>query len=263
MTIEIIHGDCLGLPPENAAQFDCMITDPPYSAHVHKNATSHSGVRGARHRDLGFEHLSNQLRDQILRFAGRVKRWSVIYSDIEGFGEWCSDTNYIRGIPWVRWSMPQLSGDRPPQGAEMIALFWGSQTGRKSWNGPGNLTHLAHKALRGEGKHKCAKPLDQVLDLVSWFSNPGEVLFDACSGSGTTALAAAILGRSCIAYEISEEWAQRARDRVDAYTKFGRLDYLDDAVRYRRWLDSQKTAEEDKIRRELHTAKIRAKLDCR
>ena len=42
--------------------------------------------------------------------------------------------------------------------------------GRKRWSGPGNLTHLAHLALRGEGKHKAEKPLDQALDLVSFFS---------------------------------------------------------------------------------------------
>jgi site-specific DNA-methyltransferase (adenine-specific) len=50
--------------------------------------------------------------------------------------------------------------------------------------------------LRGEDKHKAEKPLDQALDLVEWFSDEGETVFDPFAGSGTIGLACRILGRS-------------------------------------------------------------------
>lgn len=204
------------------ALFDVMIADPPYSEHVHKSATSAArpGEAHPRHRDLGFVHLSAKLRGTIADFAARVRRWSLIYSDGESTHRWRQDAveagaTYIRTVPWVRWSMPQLSGDRPPQGWEPVSLFWGSQKGKKTWSGPGNLTHLGHKCLRGEDKHKAEKPLDQMLDLVSWFTNVGDVVLDPCAGSGTVALACKLLGRSCVAYEINPEWVERANRRVD------------------------------------------------
>src|SRR5579872_125018 len=162
---------------------DVMITDPPYRAHVHKAATSHSHIRGARHRDLGFDHLDEGLRKWTCEVAAACKRWSVIHTDTESVGAWAAGlaaagATYIRAVPWVRWSMSQLSGDRPPQGHEMIVVAYGCGVGKKHWNGPGNLTHLAHLCLRGEGKHKAEKPLDQLLDLVTWFSDKGETVID-------------------------------------------------------------------------------------
>lgn len=217
--MQVIQGNSIELFEGN---YDVMIVDPPYSKHVHKNAVSQSTSRGARPRDLGFEHLSDELREFIAHVAATsIKRWSLIYSDIEGLHDWrvsCinAGAKYIRPIPWVRWSMPQLSGDRPPTGCEFVTAYWGNQKGKKSWNGPGNLTHLAHKCLRGEGKHKAEKPLDQVLDLVSWFSNPGEHILDLCAGAGTVGLACKLLGREYTGFELDEHWVQVANTRLNS-----------------------------------------------
>ncbi len=256
----IINADCREADP---TEFDAMLADPPYSAHVHKNATSQSAKGGTRFRDLGFDSLSDELRHAIAGFAALVKRWSVVYSDVEGLQSWRSDcvaagASYIRAMPWVRWSMPQLSGDRPPQGFELVTAYWGSQKGRKSWNGPGSLTHLDHKALRGEGKHRTEKPLDQALDLVSWFTNPGERVLDPCAGSGVVGLACKILGREYVGYEIDEKWAANAATRIEANGLSSR-----DEERYQRWLVSSAAQMEASAKRKAHTAKVRAKLSAK
>lgn len=238
--IEIYTGPCADLL-DLVPTFDVMIVDPPYRAHVHKAATSQSAKGGTRLRDLGFAHLTPQLRRTIAGFVPLIRKWSLVYSDVESTNVWrhschaakaallgkrrCPE-NYIRSIPWVRWSMPQLSGDRPTTGHEMLTCYWGSQRGKKSWNGPGNLTALRHeeadappvdvlehKALRGDDKHKCEKPLDQALDLVEWFSEPGDTVFDPTCGSGTIGVACAILGRNFVGCEIDPDWAARAELR--------------------------------------------------
>lgn len=255
--ITILNCDCTELDAEIISTIDTMLVDPPYCEHVHKSATSQSPKGGTRHRHLGFDHLAEPLRAWIAKAAATVKKWSVVYSDIESINDWraaclAAGATYIRPIPWIRWSMPQLSGDRPTTGCEMLTCYWGAQRGRKSWNGPGNLIvyrhedadappvdELVHKALRGDGKHKCEKPLDQMLDLVDWFSDPEDTVFDPCVGSGTTALACAILGRDFIGCELDADWTEKASERVAQYQDAGKLSERD-TERLRRYHDAKK-----------------------
>lgn len=267
MTHIVYNESCIG---KSALGYEGMICDPPYAAHVHENTTSQSKVRGTRHNDLGFDSLSDELRDQIAKFTNEVKKWSLIYSDVEGLSNWktaCESLGgtYIRPMAWVRWSMPQLSGDRAPQGFELVTSYWGNQKGRKHWSGPGNLTHLSHKCLRGEGKHKTEKPLDQLLDLVNWFTDPGDKILDPCAGSGTTGLACKILGREFVGYEINKEWTDKANDRINKCNidLDGKVSGLSDRdqERYNRWLVTNEELRKDKERIRKHTDKVRETLD--
>lgn len=242
---------------------DVMITDPPYRPHVHKATTScaaHGTRKGVRQNDLGFASLSDDLRMWTCGLASRVRRWSAVLTDIESVGAWAdgfaaAGATYVRAIPWVRWSMPQLSGDRPPQGSEMIVLAWGSAPGRKSWNGPGNLTHFKNLCLRGAGKHPAEKPLDLILDLVQWFSNEGEMVVDPFAGSGTTGVAATLLKRRFVGAEQDEAWAKKANARVLAVPGLSPRDQ----DRFDTWSALWLTRKEDAERRAATTAKARAR----
>jgi hypothetical protein len=81
-------------------------------------------------------------------------------------------------------------------------------------------------------KHDTEKPLDLMLDMVSWFSNPGETVFDPCAGAGTTGLACRLLGRSFWGCELIEKWASVATARLT-----GSLSERD-LERVSRWLTS-------------------------
>lgn len=216
----ILHGDALEVVRlADVEACDVMMTDPEYSAHTHNSAISRSGKRGTRKREFGFEHMTPLSRGWLAAAAARVKRWSVMYQDVEEswrLREACVEhgVEYVRTLPWVRWSMPQLSGDRPAQGFEHVLVFHPS--GPKRWNGPGNLVELDHKRLSGEEKHKAEKPLDQALDLVAYFSDPGECVFDPRAGAGTFGLACRLLGRDYVGVERSDKWAAHAEARLRA-----------------------------------------------
>lgn len=238
--IEVINCDALDVPLDVIESCHVLVSDFPYSAHVHASAVStRTGGAGVRKRDFGFEHLSPALRARGAKAAARVSRWSVIFSDHEGTHEWrvacvAAGAEYIRTVPWIRWSQPQISGDRPGQGSEAVLLFHATSRGRpikKHWNGSGGLTHFSERCLRGEDKHPTEKPLDLMLALVSAFSDPGETILDLAAGSGTTALACRILDRNCIAIEINPRWADHGRARVnsDLATR--------DRDRLREWID--------------------------
>lgn len=65
------------------------------------------------------------------------------------------------------------------------------------------------------GEHPTQKPLALIKDLISTYSNEGDTVLDSCLGSGTTLLAAQELGRKGIGIEISEEYCEIARKRLN------------------------------------------------
>ena len=235
-TIQVVGcASSLALPIGYASDFDVMIADAPYREHVHATAISQSKSRGTRKRDLGFVSLTRAARRAVARWSSEVRRWSVAYSDVE-HANWLSlaaqahGTDYVRTVPWVRWSAPYLPGTAPPQGFESILLFHPKTP--RHWNGPGNLTHFDHSALRGEDKHKAEKPLDQALDLVSFFSDAGERVFDPFAGSAVVGMACRILQRGYVGYENDPEWAARGNARLS-----GPLSPRD-RDRLLRWIDA-------------------------
>ena len=62
--------------------------------------------------------------------------------------------------------------------------------------------------------HPTQKPVGALMPLVMVFSQVGDVILDPFAGSGSTAVAAAMLGRHYIAIELSAEYARIARDRL-------------------------------------------------
>ena len=70
-----------------------------------------------------------------------------------------------------------------------------------------------------EAKHPCPKPLALMLKLIEHFSNEGDLILDPFCGSGTTCVAAKRLGRDYIGIDISPEYCEIARKRLEAEEK--------------------------------------------
>jgi len=214
----IIHANVLEVSPDLVASCDVMLTDPPYAPHVHEHAmSSRTAGAGPVKRVLGFGALTPELRAYLALCAAIIPRWSIVFSDLESTHLWrdamaAAGVEYIREVPWVRWSQPQISGDRPPSGAEAVLHFHGRA--KKSWNGPGGLVCYDSRAMRCANKHPTEKPLDLALTLVSSFSDVGETLFLPCEGRGTFAQACRLLGRDCVAVELDAVWACDAEIRT-------------------------------------------------
>lgn len=226
------------------AEGDHMICDPPYSPNVHEDATSvnapaESGGKGVIHRDLGFAPLDIKLQLTLAWLAARQRRWSLLFSDFEGIAPpvhpasltdpigWLVALDryaveHVRTVPWLRWTQPQLSGDRPAQGGEAILVCHRMAVGakggrkplRKAWNGSGGTAHYDARCLRGSDKCRAEKPWDLMLSLVSDFTDRGNLVVDPTAGHGTTGLACRFLGRRFLG---CEEHAGRARVAAERY----------------------------------------------
>ena len=75
-----------------------------------------------------------------------------------------------------------------------------------------NVFSYANACLKT--KHPTEKPLPFIELLVSVSSNPGDLIVDPFMGSGTTAVAAKLLGRTFLGFELEEEYIEMARERL-------------------------------------------------
>lgn len=237
----IVHGDCLDvlreLPDRSVAH---VITDPPYSDHVHTK--SRAGARkvpltdGAgrmprsaisRAVDLGFDAITGeQIVESADQFARLVNRWTLVFSNVELAHRWreeltASGLDYVRTGVWVKEGCtPQFTGDRPAAGHEEITIC--HQPGRKRWNGGGTRgvwtfpIELNRGGAHGPRLHTTPKPVPLMMELVRLFTDPGDIVLDPYCGAGATGVACLRLGRRFIGVELREDVARTAADRLVA-----------------------------------------------
>lgn len=64
------------------------------------------------------------------------------------------------------------------------------------------------------GKHPAEKPISMLMHAIEATTYPGDIVLDCFAGSGSTALAAASLGRRSISMEIDPIWVDRLATRL-------------------------------------------------
>lgn len=226
-----------------ADSVDHVITDPPYSEHVHGKSRRGGNLPDAQKNpcrissaaDLGFPSITPaELRNASRHFARLARRWTIVFSDAELSHEWRSElagderTGALgAGLDWVRFgawvkenATPQFSGDRPAAGFEAINIA--HRKGRKKWNGGGSHAVWAVPVVQNRNGHRkdrmhtTQKPIGLMCRLVEQFTDPGDLVLDPFAGSGTTGAACARLGRRFIGVEIDPTYAEVARERIAA-----------------------------------------------
>ncbi|MCI0680625.1 MAG: site-specific DNA-methyltransferase [Gemmataceae bacterium] len=65
------------------------------------------------------------------------------------------------------------------------------------------------------GFHGCQMPERLLARIINVSSNPGELVLDPFAGSGSTLITAKKLGRRCLGFELSKNYAARIRQRLD------------------------------------------------
>lgn len=215
------------------ATVDVIITDPPYSAHVHANMSSGTAMKkqvdggkggGIPRITLPFGNL--QQYDFAQDLPRVAKRWALSFCAVEDFGAYrdaVGAEQWVRGGVWIKGNaMGQLTGDRPAAAYEGLSIM--HRKGKKQWNGRGSYGYwfaddeflFMANGTRGEkGRHPNQKPLSLCLELVAKFTNRGETVLDPFCGSGRIGEACVLLGRNYIGLDSDQEWVEKARARLD------------------------------------------------
>ena len=199
---------------------DHIITDPPYTERVHKNARTTEGTRrrdapyDARRIEFGFEPLLD-VADLVAQLLPRCRRWLLAFCAFEHFGEYAAagGDSWVRGCLWVPPNRsPQFTGDRPAQPGDGIACL--HAPGRKRWNGRGKRGLYTTTSERSYRVHPTEKPLRLMSALVGDFTDPGETILDPFAGSGSTLAAAKQRSRRAIGIEREATYCAAAVERL-------------------------------------------------
>lgn len=202
----------------SAAEVDVIITDPPYSPHVHANLCSGSlvGTKAVPKYELPFPALVEGY-DWLADCTRIARRWVLSFCDVEAFGliKAANPDVYVRGGIWYKSNaMGQLTADRPATAYEGVAILHNSNV-KKVWNGKGSYGIWRCNGTRGKkDRHPNEKPMDLCRKLVALFSNRGETVLDPFCGSGAIGQACVELGRNYIGIDNDREWVERARERL-------------------------------------------------
>ena len=78
-----------------------------------------------------------------------------------------------------------------------------------------NVSRVCGTFKEREGWHGCQMPIAVLDRIIKAASNPGDIVLDPFNGSGTTVVAAALLGRKYVGIDQSAEYVDYARKRLE------------------------------------------------
>ncbi len=106
---------------------------------------------------------------------------------------------------------------------ELILLLDTAGTAGRAFRSPkwarGTMADIWRLGRGGKGElaeHGAVFPVDLASKAISGWTEPNDLILDPFCGSGTTCVAAKMLGRRFIGIDISEEYCEIARQRLEA-----------------------------------------------
>jgi site-specific DNA-methyltransferase (adenine-specific) len=215
-TNTITCADCFDfLPSLPDASVDLIITDPPYST---PTVTSFGRTLVKNVGDFSIQETYIKMLktefERILKPAAPVFMFcddSYYPSIFRAFYNWHS-------IQMLVWDKGKIGMGSPFRKRHELLVY--ANRSVLDYNRTDGITHyptvLCYKPVGQSRVHGAQKPVELVRDLILGFSQPGDVVADFFMGSGTTAEAALLTGRSFIGSEISEEYCRIAEERIHA-----------------------------------------------
>lgn len=230
---KIYHESCVdGLKKLNNDSVDMIFTDPPYFQYRAKNVS-----RLKNHKDVvtEFEFDGFSTEEEYLAFLEQVlcECYRVAKPGAAGY-VWCGDdfVSYInrivervgfqfrKVIHWHKTNPFPAIYTRKMYANSMELLVHFSKGTPKTWNHKHvNEMHNFIEAPICMGKertaHKTQKPLKVCIPYIEISSNPGDLVLDPFIGSGSTAVAAKMLGRNYVGFEINNDFCKIAEERLN------------------------------------------------
>ncbi len=200
----IITGDCLEIMREmEDNSVDLVLTDPPYGINMAANPFRQ------KHQKSDWDEAVPvpEVFDEIFRVSQNQIIWGGNYFDLPP----------CRGF--LYWDKINHHDNRCDGEMAWTSLDMCSRQIRYMWDG--NRYGYPDKRINGVGEpsirvHPTQKPIELMLWCLGFVS--GTVLDPYC-GSGTTLIAAKMLGRHYIGIDISEKYCEIARKRIEAAEK--------------------------------------------
>jgi adenine-specific DNA-methyltransferase len=202
----VINADCLAaLPQLPSGSMDFVLTDPPYLVgYRDRHGRSIAGDVDGKWLKPAFAEVFRVLKPGrfCVSFYGwqRADDFLTAWRDVGfhpvGHLVWVKSYASKRGLLAAQHEQAYLLA-KPPTGEPPQVL-----PDVLAWEYSGNVLHPTQKPVRS------LKP------VIESFTRPGEVVLDPFCGSGSTLLAAKILGRRYVGIDLDAGYCQAARRRL-------------------------------------------------
>jgi site-specific DNA-methyltransferase (adenine-specific) len=240
--LTLIQGDCLKvLPSIPSESVDLIITDPPYF--IGKELTIHRSRNPKKYKYVGKDIEYNFIWDKfeneeeynnfiekcftecfrILRNGGHLLSFFDIFK-VSRLVEIARKNNAIPRQPlfWLKTN-PVPVARKVSFMRSLELIFWATKGtySRKvstfNWQLGMSKDFIEAPIVSGNEKldHPTQKPEKVVKWLMEYLSNEGDTVLDPFLGSGTTMKVARDLKRNCIGIEISPEYIEMTKKRLN------------------------------------------------
>ena len=180
-TVELYFGDCLDIMP-GLQEVDAVITDPPY---------------------YDINSIKYNYKITPIDFLQKINCLQLVF--------WSARVEFP-----LDYSCIHIWDKKVGASSQYERIF--ERNGGKSWavfrHYFINSTVAASFTNDVFTGHKSQKPKSLMIELVDKFTNPGDLIFDPFTGSGSTGVACVQTGRRFIGIEIDPGYYQIAKDRI-------------------------------------------------
>ncbi len=154
----------------------------------------------------------------------KEKGWGTIVQPKETIGNYGDAGSFSRYFDLDKWwcnfiVTPKASKSEKNKGLDSLEAKEGTKNMMEGTGGAicsdGSIRTRAHPKMKNH--HPTVKPLKLMSYLITLGSRPNDTIIDPFSGSGTTCLAANILGRNAIGIELNPEYAKIAKARLEGW----------------------------------------------
>lgn len=215
---ELYNGDCLELLKNiQDESVDCIITDPPYGIGYQSNMKKNKDL------PMFYDRNTAWVSEYLYKAYRVMKKDAHLYmfcpqQKIDEFKQKIESFFILKNIlVWNKggFGMGDLEGSYAPS-YEFI-LFAVKEQGRKL-NGKRERDVLNYGKVKPE-YHPTQKPIDLLVFLIEKSTNEGDIVLDTFMGSGSTGVACRRKNRRFIGMEISDEYFNSAKQRIEECEK--------------------------------------------
>lgn len=241
-SIDLRVGDCVELSKQlDDNSIDCIVTSPPYNKQK---------VGGGIFRKIEYEKFDDNLNEEEYQ-KQQIDLLNILYDKTKQGGslfynhkvryskggaispwEWLTKTkwNIREEIIWNRGSGPEISGYRFIQIDERV--YWLCK-GDKHPRLPRRSANFGSVWKFGpdmKNAHPAPFPIFLPLRCIQAVMQESGVVLDPYSGSGTTGLAANLLGHNYIGFDLSDTYHDMARERIQNPSKLDLKKFNEECV---------------------------------
>lgn len=224
---KILCGNCIDLLKEiDDDSIDFLLTDPPYGTNDNNGKSIKRGQVVTSFNTIDWDtELPLEWIDELYRIM-KDDTWGVIFTDKK---EITTMWNYLLSnnltprntFYWIKTNKAPTPRKNFKSCVETAVVFTKGRTNQKWYSGGNENNYFMSPFVSGKENvgHPTQKSIKLFSYLIRLFTKETDIILDPFIGSGTTAVAALLLNRYYLGFDINLEYIKMAEKRINTISK--------------------------------------------